>query len=34
MIAFNAGGRRAATCSELNPEYEVPNIPTFPFDQG
>lgn len=30
MIAFSAGGRRAATCSELKPLQEMPNIPTLP----
>ena len=29
-IALSAGGRSAATCSELKPEYDVPNIPTLP----
>ncbi len=34
MIAFRAGGRSAATWSELNPEYEVPYMPTLPFDHS
>ena len=34
MIAFNAGGRSAATWSALKPEYEVPYIPTLPFDHS
>ena len=32
-MALSAGGRRMATCSELNPDHDVPNIPTAPFDQ-
>src|SRR4029450_240091 len=34
QIAFSAGGRSIATCSELNPDHEVPYIPTLPLDQG
>ena len=34
MIAFSAGGRRAATCSALNPPQEMPIIPTLPEHQG
>ena len=33
QIAFRAGGRRTASCSELKPEYEVPYMPTAPVDQ-
>jgi hypothetical protein len=34
MIALSAGGCSAATCSELKPLYDVPNIPTLPLDHG
>ena len=34
QTAFSAGGRRAASCSELKPEYDVPYMPTLPFDHG
>ena len=34
MIAFSAGGRRTAIWSALKPEYEVPHIPTLPFDHS
>ena len=34
QIAFSAGGRRAASCNELKPEYDVPYMPTAPVDQG
>ena len=34
MIAASSGGRRAATCSELNPPQEMPIIPTFPEHHG
>ncbi len=34
MMAFSAGGWSAATCSELNPLYEVPYMPTEPFDHS
>ena len=34
MIAFSAGGRRAATCSELKPPQEMPVMPTLPLHQG
>ncbi len=30
QIAFSAGGRSQAICSELNPEYDVPHMPTLP----
>src|SRR5215467_6046348 len=33
-MAFRAGGRRAATCSPLNPPQEIPIIPTAPLHQG
>ena len=34
MIAFRAGGRSIASWIELNPEYDVPYIPTEPVDQS
>ena len=34
MIAFSAGGRSAATWSELNPPHEMPVMPTDPLHQG
>ena len=34
MTAFSAAGRRAATCSPLNPPQEMPIIPTAPEHQG
>ena len=34
MIAFSAGGRSHATCSELKPEYDVPYMPTAPVHHG
>ena len=33
-MAFSAGGRRAATCSALNPPHEMPIMPTAPLHQG
>ena len=33
-IAPSAGGRLAATWSELNPLHEMPIIPTLPVHQG
>ncbi len=32
--ALSAGGRSHAICSELNPEYDVPHIPTLPSHHG
>ena len=32
--AFSAGGRRAASCSPLNPPQEIPIIPTLPSHHG
>ena len=32
--APSSGTPSAAICNELNPEYEVPNIPTVPRDHG
>ena len=32
--APSSGTPSAAMCSELNPEYDVPNIPTRPLDHG
>ncbi len=34
MIAFSAGGRRAATCSPLKPPQLIPIMPTAPVHQG
>src|SRR5918994_3075232 len=34
QIAFNAGGRSIATCNELNPDHDVPYMPTLPFDHA
>ena len=33
-MAPSAGGRRHATWSELNPDHEVPYMPTRPFDHS
>ncbi|HEX9717281.1 MAG TPA: hypothetical protein VGA93_04990 [Actinomycetota bacterium] len=33
-MAFSAGGRVIATWIELNPEYDVPYIPTVPVDHS
>ena len=34
QTAFSAGGRSAASCSELKPEYDVPYMPTAPVHQA
>jgi hypothetical protein len=33
-MAFNASGASAASCSELKPPQEMPNMPTAPLHQG
>jgi len=34
MMALSAGGRRAATWSELKPPQEMPIMPTLPLHHG
>ncbi len=34
MIAFSAGGARAAVCKVMNPPQETPRMPTDPLHQG
>ena len=34
MIAFSAGGARAAACRVLKPPQETPRMPTEPLHQG